>query len=191
MPVAAIIVAAGASTRLGRPKQLVSYRGETLLARAIRLAGEAGAAPVLVVLGAHSEAICAGAPLGDATGVINERWAEGISTSIHVGLRAVDAGAAGVLVIGCDQPHLTVGHLLALIEAFAGHSETVIAGSSYAGVVGIPAIFPRSVFGALHALRGDKGARALLVHPPCPLITLPFAGGEIDIDLPADLANLE
>jgi CTP:molybdopterin cytidylyltransferase MocA len=63
--------------------------------------------------------------------------------------------------------------------------------STYQGVLGIPAVFPREVFAELRALRGDKGARGLLMHPPCPLVALPFAGGEIDIDLPADIAQIE
>jgi molybdenum cofactor cytidylyltransferase len=130
----------------------------------------------------------------DAIPVINERWEQGISTSIHAGLDALEEiapNAAGALILICDQPRLTADHLCALMDAFAAQSEAVIVASAYAGVLGIPAVFPRSVFAHLRSLSGDKGARALLVKPPCRLIEVSFSGGEVDIDQPADLSQLE
>jgi CTP:molybdopterin cytidylyltransferase MocA len=193
--VAAIVLAAGASRRLGQPKQLLIYGGEMLLERAIRLADEAGAAPVLTVLGANHELICASVDLmGKSIPVINDRWEEGMATSIHAGLKALGAvtsEAKGVLILACDQPRLSSDHLRALIDAFCAQAEASIVASTYAGVVGIPAVFRRITFPALGALRGDKGARALLIEPSCTLITVPFPGGEVDIDLPEDLANLQ
>jgi molybdenum cofactor cytidylyltransferase len=192
--VAAIVLAAGASRRLGQPKQLLMHGGETLLGRAIRLANEAGATPVLTVLGAHSEIICASVVWNHAIAVINGHWEQGIATSIHAGLDSLDAAAPGAkatLILSCDQPRLTAGHLRALIESFAAQNEPSIVASAYAGVLGVPAVFPRLVFPDLLALRSDKGARALLAQPPCPLIALPFPGGEVDVDEPADLAGIE
>ncbi len=191
--VAAIVLAAGASRRLGQPKQLLVYGGETLLERAVRLASEAGAAPVLTVLGANFESIRAAVALDSASLAINNQWQRGISTSIHAGLDALDAAAlhvAGTLILSCDQPLLTSGHLRALIATFAAQAEPSIVASAYAGGLGVPAVFPRAAFSHLRALRGDKGARALLLHPPCLLISLPLAGGEIDIDEPQDLTRL-
>jgi molybdenum cofactor cytidylyltransferase len=190
----AIVLAAGASRRLGQPKQLLKHDGETLLARAIRLAGEAGAVPVLTVLGANCEIICASVAMDQAIPVINEQWQKGIATSIQAGLKALDIvapDATGALILGCDQPRLTAAHLRKLIETFAAQTELSIAASAYAGVLGIPAVFPRSAFTDLRALSGDKGARALLLQSLCPLIEVPFPGGEIDIDTPAHLAQLE
>jgi molybdenum cofactor cytidylyltransferase len=192
--VAAIVLAGGASRRLGQPKQLLMNRGETLLERAIRLANEAGAAPVITVLGANFEMIRASVALTNSIQVINGRWEQGISTSIHAGLHALDEAAldaAGALILACDQPRLTADHLRALIETFAAQAEPSIVASVYAGVVGIPAVFPRMAFPHLHALRGDRGARALLVEPPCPVIAAPFPGGEVDIDQPGDLSQLD
>ncbi len=192
--VAAIVLAAGASRRLGQPKQLLMNGGETLLARSIRLAYEAGAGPVLVVLGAHLESIRAVVALNDAIVVINEKWEEGIASSIHAGLNELEAiahDARGALILSCDQPRLTAAHLHALIESFAAQTEPSIVASAYARVQGIPAVFPSFAFPHLLALRGDRGARALLTQPPCPLMVLPFEGGEVDIDQPADLAELE
>jgi CTP:molybdopterin cytidylyltransferase MocA len=194
MPVAAIVLAAGASRRLGQPKQLLMVGGETLIARAIRLAGEAGATPVILVLGAYHEGIGAAINPDSAIPIVNGDWQQGIATSIHAGLRALAdlaPQASGALILGCDQPRLTAGHLRALLEAFAAQGSCAIIASAYAGVAGIPAIFPRAVFADLLALRGDQGARALLMQSPRPPIAVPFPGGEIDIDLPADLAELE
>jgi len=193
MPVAAIILAAGASLRLGQPKQLLHYQGETLLARAMRLAHEAGASPVFAVLGANAAAISAAVRFAPAIPIANERWQQGMSTSIHAGLRALDADApqsTGVLLVSCDQPRLTAAHLRALIDAFNAQSVPHIVASRYAGIFGVPAVFPRCAFSALNELRADKGARSVLANPPCPLIAVEFEGGDVDIDLPADLAHL-
>jgi molybdenum cofactor cytidylyltransferase len=194
MSVAAIILAAGASRRLGQPKQLLKYRGETLLERALRLAGEAGAAPVLVVLGAQFETIRATVSFNDAITVYNEQWQQGLSSTIHAGIRALAEHAphaTGALLMGCDQPRLTASHLRALLVSFAVQTTPSIVFSSYAGARGIPAVFPRGVFDHLQALEGDRGARSLLAQPVCPVIELPFDGGEVDIDQAADLAHLE
>jgi len=192
--VAAIVLAAGASGRLGQPKQLLRHGGETMLARAVRLAGEAGAAPVIAVLGAEQERIRAAVVFGNAIVVVNSDWELGMATSIQAGLRAVDEHVpqvGGALILACDQPRLTAAHLEALLAAFAADSGLAIVASAYAGKTGVPAVFPRQVFAALHGLSGDQGARALLMEPPCKLILLPFPGGEIDIDVPDDLGQLE
>jgi molybdenum cofactor cytidylyltransferase len=191
--VAAIVLAAGASRRLGQPKQLLMHEGETLLERAIRLASEAGAAAVITVLGSNFEVVRASVALRSSIQVINDRWEQGISTSIHAGLNRLDEvapNAAGALILACDQPRLTADHLRALIETFATQADPSIAASAYAGVLGIPAVFPRLAFPQLRALCGDRGARALLVEPPCPVIAAPFPGGEVDIDQPEDLSQL-
>ena len=192
--VGAIVLAAGASSRLGQPKQLLMYRGESLLARAIRLANEAGASPVLPIVGAHRELILSAVNFGTSTPVPNERWAQGISTSIHAGLDRLmrtAPKAGGVLIMACDQPRLTADHLRVLIHRFALQSEPSMVASAYQEVLGIPAVFPPNLFARLYALEGDKGARALLLDPPCPMIPVPFAGGEVDIDWPDDLSALQ
>lgn len=189
--VAAVVLAAGASRRLGQPKQLLILDGETLLARSVRLAFEAGVAQVLVVVGAQAELIGADVPAGIAAVVMNDEWEQGIASSIHAGVKAIDGVARGVLMLACDQPRLSAEHLRGLIETFAAQGEASIVASTYAGVLGIPAVFPRETFADLLALSGDKGARALLMQPPCPLIVLAFDGGEVDIDEPDDLAQLQ
>ena len=154
----AVILAAGASRRLGRPKQEVVLHGETLLHRAVRVAAEAGLEPVLVVVRDPASTIDLEA-LG-AVVLVNERASEGMSTSIYLGVRwAQDHASTGIVLLTCDQPALRSTHLRAL------SSETAhITGSAYAGRVGVPAYFPASAFDALLTLRGDQGARPLLGH---------------------------
>jgi molybdenum cofactor cytidylyltransferase len=192
--VGAVVLAAGASRRLGQPKQLLMHRGETLLARAIRLAVDAGAHPVVVVLGANHELIRIAIEPVNSMVVVNHEWQQGIATSIRCGLDSLmeaDPTISGTLILTCDQPRLTSDHLTALIQLFHQQKNPSIAASTYADTVGVPAFFPREVFEQLRALRGDQGARTLLLAPPCSLLTLPLPGGECDIDLPRDLSQLE
>ncbi len=193
MSVAAIVLAAGASRRLGQPKQLLMLNGETLLERALRVSKEAGATPVVVVLGAHHDAIRAAVQFEDAVVLVNEDWEKGLATSIHAGLRAVEMAANidGVLLLSCDQPRLTPDHLRSMIARFEDEFAPTIIASTYGEVKGVPAIFPRKAFPALRALDGDRGARGVILRPPCAVIALPFEGGEVDIDLPEDIAKLE
>jgi molybdenum cofactor cytidylyltransferase len=193
MSIPAVILAAGASRRLGQPKQLVRIAGETLLDRTIREVRESGAQPILVVLGAHRDAIQATVDLSGLHLVFNSNWEQGIASSIHMGIGAVQelvADATAVLMLVCDQPKLTAEHLRALIAIHENATELAIVASAYAGITGIPAIFPASQFQRLLALQGDAGAKYLLRNPGCPLISVIFQGGEVDVDLPSDLAGL-
>ncbi len=194
MPIAAIILAAGQSRRLGRPKQLLTYGGETLLNRAIRIAAEAGGSPVIAILGAHFDAIVATIQSPSVLPVHNDHWRQGMGSSIEAGMRALGVcapEASGVLLMSCDQPRLTADHLRMLLAAFASQDSPVIVASSYAGIEGVPAVFPCAAFAGLRALRGDKGARSVIERAPFPVVAIEFAGGEVDIDSPQDLANLE
>jgi molybdenum cofactor cytidylyltransferase len=181
---AAIILAAGTSKRLGQPKQLVLLGNETLLARSTRIAQEAGCSPIMIVLGAEADRICAAVDLTPAQVVVNHHWHEGMASSIRAGLEALNSFAcggalAGVILIACDQPAVTPEHLRAL--AASGQ----ITASEYAGRRGVPAYFPASSFAALTPLTGDSGARDLLRSAT----TVPLPFGELDIDTPETLAE--
>jgi molybdenum cofactor cytidylyltransferase len=193
MGVPAIILAAGASRRLGRPKQLLELDGETLLARTIRMAREGGADPVLVVLGADAQAISAAAPLNEVVTVMNPEWQEGMGSSLRAGVRALLScccDAPGAILLVCDQPRLDAAHIRKLLESFEKSSGAAAVASVYSGARGIPAVFPCGLFRRLLAIEGDKGARGILADPRCAIAEVPFAGGEIDIDSPDDVGYL-
>ncbi|MFC5864793.1 NTP transferase domain-containing protein [Acidicapsa dinghuensis] len=188
-----IILAAGASRRLGQPKQLLSTRGETLLGRTLRIVQEAGADPIFVVLGANSESIASTLDLSAARVISNPEWGRGISTSIRAGVSALvktEPRSRAVLMLVCDQPNLSSQHLQQLTAAYdAGDGQTIVA-SHYGGTEGIPAIFPAALFADLQALSGDNGARQLLRTSDLQVVAVPFPNGEIDIDTPEDLRRL-
>jgi molybdenum cofactor cytidylyltransferase len=181
---AAVVLAAGASTRLGEPKQLVVIGGETLLERAVRTARAAGCAPVVVVVGASFPEVLAYSKLGDVVPVINDKWQNGMASSIVRGVRTLGIVANdtdGVVLMTCDQPAVTAEHLRALVAAGE------VTASAYAGWRGVPAYFPAASFAGLLGLRGDAGARELLRHAP----TVELVGGELDVDTAADRAAAE
>jgi molybdenum cofactor cytidylyltransferase len=176
MRIGAVVLAAGASKRLGEPKQLLMLGGETLLARAVRVARAAGCSPVVVVLGFSAASIQAGCELEDAVIVVNEDWVEGMGSSVRAGvgaLRDLDA----CVVMTCDMPAVTATHLGALM------ASGEVTASSYAGKKGVPAFFPACAFRSLMELRGDAGAKDLL--RPARFVEL--VGGELDVDTRADL----
>ena len=186
---AALVLAAGASTRLGQPKQLLRYQGELLIERAVRIAREAGADPVFVVLGSNYQPV-----FEVLSGVeppvrvlLNQAWQRGMGHSIALGAAAAERdGADDLLVMTCDQIRVTPEHLRALVEV--SHRDHVVA-SEYAEHRGVPALFPEFSFHALQELRGDRGARDLLQQEDVLSVALPF--GDVDIDTPADLESLD
>jgi CTP:molybdopterin cytidylyltransferase MocA len=154
---AAVILAAGASRRLGRPKQSVVVAGETLLERAARTARQAGCAPVIVVVRPEGDFDDTLQQLGCVV-VLNDEADEGIAASIRRGVNVAGQWkATGVVLMTCDQIAVTPEHLQALCA-----QPDAACGSGYAGKIGIPAYFPASDFHALQQLRGDTGARELL-----------------------------
>lgn len=184
----AVVLAGGASRRLGRPKQLLPFRGTTLLRTVAAQACSASCAGVAVVLGAAASAVAPsldGLPLSIE---LNPDWEEGIASSIRCAIRWVMAakGDAALLLVG-DQPNVTAAHLEQLLAGYRTSGGLV--GSRYAGVVGVPAVLPRDAFPALLALRGEQGARQVLRSAPA-LTAIDWPQGTLDIDTPADAALL-
>ena len=180
MSVAGVILAAGNSTRLREPKQLVQLGGERLLERTVRLAREAGLSPIIVVVGARAAEILAQCDLHGAQVVRSERWAEGMSYAVRAGIAAVvETNAASAVVLTSDMPFVTPKHLQALTKR---HSE--LRASSYNGRKGVPAHFPRAYFRELERLEGDSGARDILQQA----LTVELGEDALDIDTPEDLA---
>lgn len=180
-----VVLAAGASRRLGRPKALLVHEGESLLRRVARLATGTQALDVVVVVGAEASLAreIEGLP---ARIVACAGWDEGMAASLRAGVAALDRRCAGALVLLCDQPALDAAHLDRLLAAWRAQPLHAVA-SSYAGIHGVPAILPRAWFAELAALRGDAGARELLrARAGVSAIANPALAR--DLDTPADLA---
>jgi len=189
---AVLILAAGKSERLGRPKQLLEFEGERLVRRAGRMALAAEIGRVYVVLGANAEKVSPELDLPELLLVHNNEWEEGMASSIRAGLNAalaVDEATDGVMVVVCDQPHLDAGVLQKLVEGQRS-SGLPVAASAYGGRAGTPAIFHRSLFPQLLKLRGDAGARKLIAEMGNDVLLLPFEKGEVDIDTMDDYIKL-
>lgn len=182
MSLPAIILAAGFGRRMGGPKALLQVRGETLLQRAVRMATEAGCAPVLAVVGAWDP--------GSLTAqvVVNATPEEGMASSLRAGFAALPPESSAALVMVVDQPAVDAALLRDLLALAALDPERPAA-CAYGDSLGIPAVVPRRLFPAIQALRGDHGAKALLL-PERPA-TLPFPAGAADLDTPEDLRRLQ
>ena len=187
--IGAVVLAAGGSSRLGRPKQLLSFRGQTLVRRAVRAATEAQCNPVIIVIGPAGEAIRDELRATSALVVENAEWQSGLGTSIRCGLRQCAASIDAIVLLACDQPLLDATVIAALIAAHEKIGKAIIA-SSYADTLGIPALFDRSCFEALLALPDNSGAKSLIAARPDGVASIAFEEGAIDIDTPEDFERL-
>ncbi|HEX4036491.1 MAG TPA: nucleotidyltransferase family protein [Acidobacteriaceae bacterium] len=191
--VAAVVLAAGASTRLGQAKQRVRVGGESLLHRTVRMAVEAGCSPVVAVLGFEAERMRPELEGLDAVAALHPGWAEGMGSSLRCGIEAVSRMEPlpdAVLVLVCDQPRLTVKHLRALLERHQSGRAGVTA-SAYAGRTGVPAVFAQALFGELRRLEGDRGARELIRSHAGQAKGIPWPEGTVDLDVPEDLRRID
>jgi molybdenum cofactor cytidylyltransferase len=184
-----LLLAAGAARRFGSPKQLARVGGQTLLHRAIDLAMQVGGSSVTLVLGAHAQHLTPLLKHSTVDVVINRHWAEGLSSSLRLGVRARPPRCDGLLVLLTDQVAVTAQDLARLTSAWRAQPEWLIA-ASYAGHTGVPAIFPRWTFPDFDDLRGDAGARVLLERHASRVLRIAMPTAAIDIDTPEDLARL-
>ena len=165
MALTCIVLAAGASRRLGHPKQLVEFEGEPLIVRAARIAS--AVAPTVVVTRPEFADLVPHA-------VINEAPDEGIASSIRAGVNACDGD---VLLMLCDQPLITSAHLRALVDAHAP-----IAATAYSGTLGVPALFAAEFRDELLALRGDVGAKKVIEAHRDLVAAVAFERAAVDVD---------
>jgi molybdenum cofactor cytidylyltransferase len=186
--VAAVLVAAGGSRRFGTPKQLHRIGGRTLVRRSAETAWAAGFRPLVVVLGAFADEIAPELENVECSVVVNAGWEEGMGSSIRAGIarvREVAPACAAALILLGDQPAVSEPLLRTLAERFRLGPEPAVA-CRYGGVLGPPAIFSASLFGALEALGGDEGARSLLRSGLVPAAEIDFPAGALDIDTTED-----
>lgn len=182
---AAIVLAAGSSSRLGYPKQLYVLDGEALVRRATRAALATNPAAVLVVLGANADAVYAAVADLPVQRVDCSDWRAGMSATLRTAVLAVPQDCDGALVVLCDQHGLDAHHLQALVTEWqAGPARAV--GSAYASVVGVPAVLPRAWFDAVLGLAGDRGARELLRSGADNVVTVSAPQLAFDLDRPGD-----
>jgi molybdenum cofactor cytidylyltransferase len=177
---------------MGSPKQTLSYRGESLLRRAALAALGAGCRPVVVVTGAHAELSRRELDGLDVLEVLNTFWETGMASSVRAGVEGLlgaDADADAVVLMLCDQPHVTAEVISGLVAAHRATRSPVVA-SSYGGSVGVPAIFGRALFAELAGLEGAAGAKQVIKRHASEAHLLPFPNGEVDVDTPDDFSRL-
>jgi molybdenum cofactor cytidylyltransferase len=185
-----ILLAAGGSSRMGRPKQLLMYEGEALIRRAARAAIGSGCAPIVVVLGAAAEPTREALDGLQVVIEVNEDWSRGMGSSLRCGVRRLLQDApdvAAAIITLCDQPHVTADVLRSLAEAHAITAMPAAIACSYAGTFGPPCLFAASRFDELLRLPDGHGAKAVLAAAGADLHLIPFPQGAIDFDTPADL----
>ncbi|MEO6721001.1 MAG: nucleotidyltransferase family protein, partial [Ferruginibacter sp.] len=163
-----VILAAGASTRLGEAKQLLLYKGKSLLRHAIDLAVETGAKPVVTVLGANADQLIKEATQAGNIVLVNNEWKEGMASSIRNGLKEllkINPDVQAVILIVCDQPFVTKELLQKLVKKYESSDKPMVA-CSYDNSIGTPALFDRTIFASLLELEGDSGAKKILKASP-------------------------
>lgn len=187
-----VILAAGPSSRLGQPKQLIKWQGEPLLRLMVQIALQTSAGHIVVVLGAHAEKIIHILDGKPVHVTINTQWPDGIGSSIRHAVRIIKQNFAhtkAVIFMVCDQPFLTTEHLQKLINHYLSYGSPIIA-SFYNGIAGVPALFDKAFFNKLLQLKPDEGA-GKIIRSSLQTAFIDFPEGKFDIDTSADLRELE
>ena len=190
--IGAVILAAGSSSRMTTPKQLLKIRGQTLVRRATTSAIEAGCRPVVVVTGSHATATRRALSGLGVLETKNKEWPAGMSSSIRAGIEAISKlnfKVDAVVLIVCDQPFVTGEVIGKLINTHCKTGCSIVA-SSYDGTFGVPALFEKRHYRKLMALEGAAGAKQVIQKHLAATQLVDFPEGAIDIDTPEDLARL-
>lgn len=188
-----VILAAGSSSRLGYAKQLVSFKGKSLVQHTIDVSDVLDLDTQILVLGAKSAEIKSKIEPKNFEIVINDNWEEGMASSIRLGLKRsqeLQKNLDHLLILLSDQPFVSTEKIEKLIKVHL-KKKSVASFSKYAGDTGVPAIFSSVLFPALEALEGDQGARKLIHKQEFDFETVPFEKGNFDVDTPEDVALLK
>lgn len=188
-----IILAAGESKRLGRPKQLLKFRNKTLIALTIEKTLRTKKKEIIVVLGSNAERINTEISNFPVKICINKEWKNGMASSIKFGLEkltneypAIDAA----LILLCDQPLINSEQINSFIEEFSNTEKQIIA-AKYKNTIGVPAIFSKDFFVKLLKLKGNLGAKAIIKQFPDQVKTMDIPEAEFDIDTIEDVQKLK
>jgi molybdenum cofactor cytidylyltransferase len=190
--IGAVILAAGESKRMGRPKQLLPIGGQPMLRRVSESVCASGLAQVIVVIGAAAERVeeaISGLPLAV---VRNPLWSEGMSTSLRAGIGALEAGIRAAIVVLADHPNVTPGLLNRLMECYVRTGAAAVV-PTYQGRRGHPVLFDRRLFPDLLRIEGDRGAGSLLDRAGTEVVYLQVDDAAVvqDVDDLDDYAALQ
>ncbi len=181
-----VILAAGESSRLGQPKQLLAFRGKTLVECVVESALKSSCAPVVVVLGAFAEKIRPRIP-AKVLIVENSHWKEGMGSSIRCGIEAIESDVDAVILMLGDQPLLTAE----ILNRFVEKANAGMVAAEYNGTIGVPALFSREFFFDLRNLHGKEGAKKILMANEKRVVRIACPEAAMDIDTMADMQRLQ
>jgi molybdenum cofactor cytidylyltransferase len=185
----AAVLAAGRASRFGSTKQLADFEGSPMVRRVVQTATRVCGAGTLLVTGHDRAAVaraCAGLP-GFVT--VNHDYRHGIGSSIAHAARVLSSTASAILVILADQPRIPEQHLQAMIDAWSGDDNAIVA-TSYRGTRGAPVLFPRACFTELTKLDRDSGGRHLINDERFAVRTVECEAAALDVDTPEDLTQI-
>jgi len=188
-----LILAAGASRRLGQPKQLVKFKGETLIRRITKEAIASKVGNVNVVTGSNSDEVTDQISDLEVRVIYNKEWEEGMGSSIRNGLRDIlehQPNTNSIIIIMVDQPFVSTTHIQKLAKAY-DPSRPMIVASAYASTFGVPVLVDNFYFDMLKGLKGDEGGKKIFVNYLKNIVEIPFIEGSIDIDEEEDLKTIE
>lgn len=188
----AVILAAGSSSRLGHPKQLVNYKGKSLLQNTIDCIDHFEFNPSVVLLGANKDEILTKINSHSSSIFINNDWPEGIASSIRFGLeksQELNRSMKQILYLLSDQPYVSGTIIQSLIDKHSLGNQMITA-CTYNNNIGVPAIFDKSLFPELMRLKGDAGAKKIMMRHRKNVQTIPFDGGGFDVDTKDDVEKL-
>ncbi|MFC5190843.1 NTP transferase domain-containing protein [Algoriphagus aquatilis] len=188
MKTAIILLAAGSSSRLGRPKQLIEFQGKKLIQKAIDEAKKSKADSLVVVLGWNHELIKTGFDSSQTSIVINESWEQGMATSMQAGLRFLreKEHPDQVILMLVDQPYVESKLLDRLILEKERTGKGIVA-CSYSDTLGVPVIFDQKYFEELLMLKGSDGAKKVILRNKADVFEIEFPLGAVDLDTEDDL----
>ena len=187
-----ILLAAGTSSRLGKPKQLLEFNDTTLLQNAIVQAKSLPNSFVLVVTGAYKESIASEVSKTDVQSIHNQDWESGMASSIVIGLLKLEELKPTIdscIISVCDQPHISTAIFKDLINNYNESGKGIVA-SNYSDTLGVPVLFDRKYFEELKKLKGNEGAKKIIQLHQTDVATIAFEKGAIDIDSIEDYNKL-